>query len=86
MFGARAERFGPAGYGRKHTATGAITEMAKQENRVQVILECTECRKSQRPGVSRYVTTKNRRTTTNRVELQKYCKFERKHTLHRETK
>ncbi|MCL5271718.1 MAG: 50S ribosomal protein L33 [bacterium] len=60
--------------------------MAKQENRVQVILECTECRKSGQPGVSRYVTVKNRRNTTARVELNKYCKFERKHTLHRETK
>ncbi|HOE95646.1 MAG TPA: 50S ribosomal protein L33 [Candidatus Sumerlaeota bacterium] len=60
--------------------------MAKQQNRVQVIMECTECRQSGQPGVSRYVTTKNRRTTTSRVELKKYCKFERKHTLHREVK
>jgi large subunit ribosomal protein L33 len=60
--------------------------MAKQQNRVQVILECTECRKSNQPGVSRYVSTKNRRTTTARVELKKYCKFERHHTLHREVK
>lgn len=60
--------------------------MAKQKIRVQVILECTTCRSSGVPGVSRYVTTKNRRTTTERVELQKYCKFERKHTLHKEIK
>lgn len=60
--------------------------MAKQQNRVQVILECTDCRKNNESGVSRYVSTKNRRTTTARVELQKYCKFERKHTLHREVK
>lgn len=60
--------------------------MAKQENRIQVILECTTCRESGKPGVSRYVTTKNRRTTTNRIELNKYCKFERKHTPHKEVK
>ncbi|MEN6626330.1 MAG: 50S ribosomal protein L33 [Candidatus Sumerlaeia bacterium] len=60
--------------------------MAKQQNRVQVILECTECRKAEAPGVSRYVSTKNRRTTTTRVELKKYCKFDKKHTLHREVK
>ncbi len=60
--------------------------MAKAANRVQVILECTECRKSGRPGVSRYVTMKNRRNTTSRLELKKYCRFERKHTVHRETK
>lgn len=60
--------------------------MAKNLNRVQVILECTECRESNVPGVSRYVTIKNKRNTTNRVELKKYCKYERKHTLHREVK
>jgi large subunit ribosomal protein L33 len=60
--------------------------MAKAQNRIQVILECTECRTAEGPGVSRYVTTKNRRTTTARVELKKYCRFERKHTLHKEVK
>ncbi len=60
--------------------------MAKAKNRVQVILECTSCRKSDGPGVSRYVTTKNRRKTTDRLELKKYCRYERAHTLHRETK
>lgn len=60
--------------------------MAKQQVRIQVILECTTCRESGVPGVSRYVTTKNRRTTTARVELKKYCKFERKHTVHKEIK
>lgn len=61
--------------------------MAKQQNRVQVILECTECRKNEATsGVSRYVSVKNRRNTTARVELKKYCKFERKHTVHREVK
>ncbi len=61
--------------------------MAKQQNRIQVILECTDCRKSEDiPGVSRYVTVKNRRNTTARLELNKYCKFERKMTLHKEVK
>lgn len=60
--------------------------MAKAQVRVQVIMECTECRKSGMPGVSRYVTIKNRRNTTDRIELKKYCKFERKHTVHKEIK
>ncbi len=56
--------------------------MAKSKgNRIQVILECTEA-----PGTSRYVTTKNRRTTTQRVELHKYNPVLRKHTLHKEIK
>jgi large subunit ribosomal protein L33 len=60
--------------------------MAKKGNRVQVILECTESRNSDVPGVSRYVTVKNRKNTTARIELKKYNKFLKRHTVHREVK
>ena len=60
--------------------------MAKAGNRVQVILECTESRKSKVPGVSRYVTTKNKRNTTGRLEMKKYNPFLKKHTVHKEVK
>ncbi|MEQ8819245.1 MAG: 50S ribosomal protein L33 [Sumerlaeia bacterium] len=60
--------------------------MAKKGNRIQVILECTEQRDSGVPGMSRYVTTKNRKNTTQRVELRKYNKFMKKVTLHKEIK
>ena len=40
--------------------------MAKKGNRVQVILECTEHKTSGKPGTSRYITTKNRKNTTER--------------------
>ena len=62
--------------------------MAKKNKdaRVQVILECTEQKNSGVPGMSRYVTTKNKKNTPERLELKKYCRFCRKHTLHRETK
>ena len=48
--------------------------MAKKAkgNRVQVILECTEMKDSGMPGTSRYITTKNRKNTTERLELKKY--------------
>ena len=48
--------------------------MAKKAkgNRVQVILECTEHKDSGMPGTSRYITTKNRKNTTQRLELMKY--------------
>ena len=36
--------------------------MAKKGNRVQVILECTEHKTSGKPGTSRYITTKNKKT------------------------
>lgn len=60
--------------------------MAKKENRVIIALECQSCRKSGLPGVSRYTTTKNKRNTTARLELKKYCRFERRHTVHKEAK
>lgn len=59
--------------------------MAKKGNRVQVILECTEARKEGKPP-SRYVTVKNRKNTTGRLELKKYNKFLQRHTMHREVK
>ena len=62
--------------------------MAKKAkgNRVQVILECTEQRESGVPGISRYITTKNKKNDPDRIEINKYCRFCRKQTLHKETK
>ncbi|MDG2342104.1 MAG: 50S ribosomal protein L33 [Cytophagales bacterium] len=60
--------------------------MAKKGNRVQVILECTEHKATGKPGTSRYVTTKNKKNTTDRMELKKYNPILRKYTLHKEIK
>lgn len=62
--------------------------MAKKSkaNRVQVILECTEHKDSGLPGTSRYITTKNRRNTSARLELKKYNPILRRYTLHKEIK
>ena len=62
--------------------------MAKKAkgNRVQVILECTEHKDSGMPGTSRYITTKNRKNTTQRLELMKYNHILKKMTLHKEIK
>ena len=46
--------------------------MAKKGNRVQVILECTEHKESGQAGMSRYITTKNKKNTTERMELKKF--------------
>ncbi|NDV21611.1 50S ribosomal protein L33 [Desulfovibrio sp. JC022] len=48
--------------------------------RVKVLMQCTECKRRN------YSTMKNKKNTTGRVELKKYCPFDKKHTLHRETK
>ena len=55
-------------------------------DRIQVILECTEHKESGMPGTSRYITTKNRKNTTQRVELKKYNPVLKKMTLHKEIK
>ena len=62
--------------------------MAKKAkgNRVQVILECTEQRASSVPGISRYITTKNKKNTTERLERRKYNPFLKTETVHREIK
>ncbi len=60
--------------------------MAKKGNRVQVILECTEHKNSGKPGTSRYITTKNRKNTSERLELKKYNPILRKSTIHKEIK
>ena len=54
--------------------------MAKKANRLVVRLTCTECKERN------YTTEKNRKNDSGRMELKKYCKRCRAHTLHREAK
>lgn len=53
--------------------------MAKK-NRPQVALECTGC------GRRNYHTYKNPKNTTERLELKKYCPFEKVTLTHKESK
>ncbi|HZL09664.1 MAG TPA: 50S ribosomal protein L33 [Prolixibacteraceae bacterium] len=60
--------------------------MAKKGNRIQVIMECTEQKTSGVPGTSRYITTKNRKNTPERLEQKKYNSNLKRVTVHREIK
>jgi len=60
--------------------------MAKKGNRIQVILECTEHKATGQKGTSRYITTKNRKNTPDRIELKKYNPILKKYTIHKEIK
>ena len=51
--------------------------MAKAGSRVKITLRCSECKQRN------YNTNKNKRNTTERLELNKYCPFCRKHTAQR---
>lgn len=55
--------------------------MAKKgEARENITLKCSVC------GELNYRTEKNKRNTTERLELNKYCPKCRQHTAHKETK
>jgi large subunit ribosomal protein L33 len=60
--------------------------MARNKNRIQVILECTEHKTTGMPGMSRYITTKNKKNTTERLELKKFNNVLRRVTVHKEIK
>ncbi len=70
----------PAQGGKSSAAGGANIKGGAESMRVKVTLACTECKQRN------YVTVKNKKNTPDRLELNKYCRFCRKHTLHRESK
>ena len=57
-----------------------------KDQRIQVILECTEHKNSGQPGMSRYITTKSKKNTPDRLELKKYNPVLKKVTVHKEIK
>ena len=46
----------------------------------KIAFKCTECNRRN------YTTEKNRRNMQGKLELMKYCKWDKKHTLHKESK
>ena len=55
--------------------------MAKRKSATEIItFECTECKRRN------YTARKNKRQNPDRLELSKYCRFDRKHTVHKELK
>ena len=60
--------------------------MAKKGNRIQVILECTEHKTSGVAGTSRYITTKNKKNTPDRLEIKKFNPILKRVTVRKEIK
>ena len=54
--------------------------MEVEVGRTRITLACTECKNRN------YNTTKDKKTHPDRMEIKKYCRFCRTHTLHKETK
>ena len=57
-----------------------VYKMAAKGAREPITLECTECKRRT------YMTEKNKKNNTDRLEITKYCKFCHKRTTHKETK
>jgi large subunit ribosomal protein L33 len=55
------------------------TTMAS-DKRVHVTLECTQCKRRN------YITTKSKVNDRERIEMKKYCKWDKAHTVHKETR
>ncbi len=49
-------------------------------SRVKVTLACSECKQRN------YDTMKNKKNDPDRIEANKYCRFCKKHTAHKETR
>ena len=50
------------------------------DKQLKVTLACEECKRRN------YITKKNKNNDRERIEMKKYCRFDRKHTLHKETR
>ena len=63
-------------------AASNIWEVSKlaSDKRIKVTLACSECKQRN------YNTMKNKKNDPDRLEMNKYCPFCKKHTLHRETR
>jgi large subunit ribosomal protein L33 len=48
--------------------------------RENIVLQCTECKRRN------YTGTRDKRKRPERLELKKFCSFDRKHTVHKEVK
>ena len=48
--------------------------------REQITLACSECKRRN------YMTTRNKKQTTVKLELKKFCPHDKKRTLHKESK
>ena len=86
-FGTRAYSFGARRFRREggtaaDAADGHLPEKQTggADMRVKITLACSECKQRN------YETKKNKKNDPDRLEMNKYCRFCNKHTLHKETK
>ena len=54
--------------------------IGRKTMRVRITLACSECKQRN------YDTMKNKKNDPDRLEMSKYCRFCKKHTVHKESK
>jgi large subunit ribosomal protein L33 len=69
----------PSGRSRSNEEEAKQIEMAN-EKRIKVTLACEVCKRRN------YITMKSKINDRERIEMKKYCRWDRQHTLHRETR
>ena len=72
-----SERFRRLRYEKK---SALFKKLEVEVVRVKITLACIECKQRN------YNTTKEKKNHPERLETRKYCRFCRKHTVHKETK
>lgn len=71
---------GGGGIGKRRGWKAARLSLEVKTVRTRITLACTECKQRN------YNTKKDKKEHPERLETKKYCKFCRKHTVHKETK
>ena len=70
-----------SGFIKRNCFLGEYIMGSKKKGAVELIaLQCSECKRKN------YTTSKNRKNIQGKLELNKYCPWDKKHTLHKETK
>ena len=64
----------------KYKIKWEVPKKMANDARVKITLVCSECKQRN------YDTKKNKKNDPDRLEMNKYCRFCRKHTLHKESK
>ena len=62
--------------GSKHQSQQVINSVMRDT----IQLECTDCKRRN------YTASRNKKLKTELMEVRKYCRWDQKHTIHKETK
>jgi large subunit ribosomal protein L33 len=74
-----AAPWAPAASSRSSSSRKA-TLVPRSDKRIKVTLACEECKRRN------YITKKSKINDRERIEMKKYCRWDKRHTVHKETR